>query len=331
VKNGEIIEQLRIQKAWCWLNDFREYAASIGSRYPAPSSQFNALANDFFTHYPNYKEYVWMADHEIKAMYVSTLVKVSDSDGAKMLEYKAHWDSYMGKLNMNAPGQASGFHASSLWVRAEAPRELIRSAVVTMVILLCLALCGMLVFTQSAVMSLFVIVATLTVMCGLAFFIVFVMGWTIGLLETISVVYFIGYAVTYSLHIAHSYASPEALQRTTEEVDEDDPNGLIRLRRTVFALRSIGAATFGSAVTTSLAALFLCFCTLSVFRKLGGMCLVVTLLSICTALCSLPAWLILAGPLQPGVCGNAHRLSSESVAAAAAASERFSWERRSVE
>ena len=42
------------------------------------------------------------------------------------------------------------------------------------------------------------------------------MRWPFGLLEGISLVYFIGYAVTYSLHVAHLYAGNPRDEKNTE-------------------------------------------------------------------------------------------------------------------
>merc|ERR1719343_101394 len=113
------------------------------------------------------------------------------------------------------------------------------------------------------------------------------MRWSIGPVEVISLIVFIGYAVTYSLHIAHRYSSPEAIPDQPEET-EQPKNEAVRRRRVVFALRSIGGATVGSAITTGGCACFLMAAKLTLFGKLGSVVLVVTLLSVLTALGPLP-------------------------------------------
>merc|ERR1712187_880510 len=77
---------------------------------------------------------------------------------------------------------------------------------------------------------------------------------------------------------------------------------LIRFKRTTLALHSIGGATLGSAITTIGAAFFLTFCKLTLFERLGSMCLILTLISVVVALVSLPAALYGCGPLRPGTC-----------------------------
>merc|ERR1712217_978895 len=129
------------------------------------------------------------------------------------------------------------------------------------------------------------------------------MGWDLGLVEVIAIIYFVGYAVTYSLHVAHKYAAHEALDELVDDVEEDmDDFAEARYLRTRYALRSIGGAALGSAITTAGASIFLVFCTLTIFWKLGSMCLAATVMSILTALGPLPSALLILGPVRPGPC-----------------------------
>jgi len=179
---------------------------------------------------------------------------------------------------------------------------LISSTVMTLVIVLVLAFFGMMVFTGDVTLAFLVVMATISVISGLVFFIVFIMGWAIGPIEVIALIVFIGYAVTYSLHIAHRYGASEA---SREGGDAWLPESLApatraRHERVVFALRSIGGAALGSAATTVGCSVFLLFCTLTIFKKLGGVVLAVTLMSIAMALIPLPAALLAIGPRNPG-------------------------------
>merc|ERR1719272_972811 len=74
----------------------------------------------------------------------------------------------------------------------------------------------------------------------------------------------------------------------------------LRYQRTGFALKSVGSAAMGSAMTTAGCSVFLVCCTLTIFQKLGAVVLAVTLMSILTALGPLSAALLLFGPLEPG-------------------------------
>merc|ERR1712196_2706 len=123
------------------------------------------------------------------------------------------------------------------------------------------------------------------------------MGWEVGPIETIALIVFIGYATTYSLHIAHKYGAKEALFEPTNGLEGD---AAVRYQRTSFAMKSIGGAALGSAFTTASCSIFLLFCTLEIFQKVGGVIIAVTLLSILIALIPLPATLLSLGPSKPG-------------------------------
>eukprot|EP00424_Heterocapsa_rotundata_P001677 CAMPEP_0168690550 /NCGR_PEP_ID=MMETSP0503-20121227/32217_1 /TAXON_ID=89963 /ORGANISM="Heterocapsa rotundata, Strain SCCAP K-0483" /LENGTH=176 /DNA_ID=CAMNT_0008735929 /DNA_START=47 /DNA_END=574 /DNA_ORIENTATION=+ len=173
----------------------------------------------------------------------------------------------------------------------------------TLSICIALAFMGMLVFTRDLCLALFVVLSTCLVIASLAFFIVVVKGWAIGPIEVIALIVFSGYAVTYSLHVAHRYGGKHADEEDISDLDmflpegelhDADPARLIRLKRVHFAFRTIGAAACGSAATTAGCSVFLLFCMLTIFQKLGGVVLAVTFMSIMTALGPLPAALLVA-------------------------------------
>jgi len=298
---------LRVTEALCWMKDFRDFLERRGERFPIHNSRFDSLALDFFrvglTGAASSKEKVWIKDGKVKASFLSFLTDFSQEANVEdVMEYKEHWDTSIGAYNAKASRFANrAWHTSNLWVRAEAQKELISSTMITLVICVILAFAAMLLFTFDAVLSLLVVIATVGVISGLAFFIVCVMQWPIGPVEVIALIVFIGYAVTYSLHITHKYGDPQALQWEPEPVELGmAEREWLRYQRTGFALSSIGAAAVGSAMTTCGCAVFLLGCTLTIFTKLGGVVLTVTLMSIITALGPLPAALLLFGPLEPG-------------------------------
>jgi len=335
--------KLKVARSWCWMKNFRDWRVlTLKERFPVKADRFDDLAAEFIASGMSTTrgtKYIWKEDKTIKAMYVSVEVHVDKNEEySKLLDYKQYWDDYVGAYNANAVVTARGaFHVSKTWVEAGSQEPLIRSAVLTLGILVVLAFLGMVTFTWSVLLSIYVVMSTIAVVIGLAFFIVVIMSWKIGLLEVIAIVYFIGYAVTYSLHIAHKYGHAEAKRRsmTYEGADmaacmppgggpmgnpydgEGDRLGAgvgdldassqiedLRFQRTTFAMQSIGGAALGSAATTAGSAFFLVFCTLTIFQRLGSMCLIVTLLSILTALVPLPAGLMLFAPLRPGTCSD---------------------------
>jgi hypothetical protein len=350
--------ELRVTRAWCWMINFKDFAlCDKETRFPVSgkladgTESFDSFLMEYVErsggHTPGVPgdsmagdKYIWLVDGTLKAIYASFEVDVSKfSSSSEILEIKQKWDDHILKYNQGASDAAKGaICISKNWVEAEANAELIGSAIVTLVILLILAFVFMVAFTWSISLSLFVVMATLSAIGGLTFFIVVPFQWEVGLIEVIAIVYFIGYAVTYSLHIAHKYACeeeeeeaglPGAFPAVGEAVGvselgagvghldaAEEPasgwlrccsccaSGPMRYSRSRFALVTMGGATMGSAITTAGSAFFLTLCTLTIFQRLGTMCLTVTVVSIVIALGPLPAALMIFGPLLPGQCGD---------------------------
>jgi len=210
---------LKVTKSQCWIVDFRNRLVENGEKFPTLKHRFTALVTDYLvdglTDLTASKEYVWRATSgEIKACFMTfTVDHHKNSAVGPSLDLMRIWDNHTEIYNDEASRFARGaWHSSELWVRAQASAELISSTVLTLVVVLVLAFIGMLMFTFDVVLSLLVVAATIQVLCLLGFFITTMMGWAIGPLEVIALIVFIGYAVTYSLHIAHKYGSDAAVK-----------------------------------------------------------------------------------------------------------------------
>lgn len=307
---AKLPEGLRVTERSCWIEDFRRYVTQMGERFPMPREFFDqwvlTFASTQLTGIISSRDFLWIRDDRVKASYMTFQVDVhyyAAADAA--LEYRELWDAYLDEYNKEASRfSKDAWHTSSLWVRAEAQNELVSSTVLTLLIVILLAFVGMIVFTRNATLSCFVVFATLGVVSGLFFFITVMMSWAIGPIEVIALIVFIGYAVTYSLHIAHRYGSSDAAsgELPQELAGRLSPEAKVRFLRVRFALQTIGSAALGSAVTTAGCSLFLVFCTLTIFKKLGGVVLAVTTMSIVMALAPLPALLLLMGPQDSRRC-----------------------------
>merc|ERR1719199_1336963 len=162
----------------------------------------------------------------MKATKVSFISNYNQQSGAQQgVDYMKLWDKYVESLNAVASISANrAWHSASLFVRAEAELAVIQSTLETIIISVVCGWAGMLAFTKDPWTSFLVTSLVLGIISGLAFFIVVLMGWDIGPIEVISLVVFVGYSVTYSLHIAHNYV----------EVPATDPE-MIRLEREYLA------------------------------------------------------------------------------------------------
>jgi len=308
--------QMKVTGRWCWLEDFRNTIVNSGGRFPLLQSDFEPAVQRYLisglTGVTPSKEFIWDIDGTIKAMYARFETDhYKHSQSGPAIAFKKLWDVHLLIWNEEASRFGRGaWHTADLWVRAEASAELIKSTIITLGLVIVLSFIGMMVFTMDAALSSFVVMATLGVICFLAFFITTLMGWEIGPIEVIALIVFLGYAVTYSLHVTHKYEGHEALKMARPTHREMSEGQIVRYQRVFWALKSIGGAALGSAITTIGCSIFLVFCTLTIFQKLGGVVLIVTLVSITTALCPLPALLLVIGPVHPGLrsmreCPNA--------------------------
>ncbi|CAE8624747.1 unnamed protein product [Polarella glacialis] len=160
----------------------------------------------------------------------------------------------------------------------------------------------MLLCTRDCGLAFLVTLVTAGVVAGLSFFMVVVMSWAIGPIEVIALIIFIGYAVTYSLHVAHGYGAAASAERAEGDLAAEATE--VGIDKAVLycssALSTMGPAALGSAATTLGCAAFLVFRTLTIFQRLGAVVMAVTFMSIVSALAPLPAMLLWFGPRKPG-------------------------------
>lgn len=314
-------EELEITKKKCWILYFHSWIRqNAGARFP--TRNFDAEILRWYPQSLHAPNNLWFVGNKVKAMKIAFYVNIDRyGSSATILEGKKRWDSFVDASNARSSVTANqAFHTAQAWVRAEAEQAIVASTVDTILISTICGFLGMLLFTGDPMLAFIVLFLVLEIICGLAFFITAVMGWRIGPVEVISLVVFVGYSVTYSLHIAHSYAEVradngemlanelKARRRALEAGRISGPAELppltereLRRARTRMALLQVGAATLSSALSTVGSSLFLLLCTLNIFVKLGAVVMAVTVLSIAFALLALPAAMVLLGP-SPDPC-----------------------------
>mmetsp|Transcript_7818 Transcript_7818/g.19107 ORF Transcript_7818/g.19107 Transcript_7818/m.19107 type:complete len:540 (-) Transcript_7818:12-1631(-) len=212
---------------------------------------------------------------------------------------KARWDNYVGGKNDEAANHAGsgadhGWHSAEMWKEALAVEATLESVQVTVLLAVGLGLLGSWLFTRVLRLALFVMITVILVICWQLFFMVVVMGWMIGAVEVISLIVFIGYSITYCIHLVHAYGSH--VDEPSAEGAGHDTKG--RHRRAAFAITTIGSAICGSALTTLVSACLLWFCQVVIFNKFGTVICVITGLSVFFSMVFLPSLLMLAGPTQ---------------------------------
>jgi len=348
----DLPEDLRVVTAKCWVTTMRDYLEKKEERFPSRTFEQD-IARWTSEQALQSSGHLWVVGPAVKACRLFFTVDVAaDSMAKTILDYKVKWDAFIAGHNARATINAnSAWHSASVWVRAEAEIAIVESTGLTIVLSVGCGGLGMLIFTADPWLSFLVMCVVIGTVVGLAFFMVTVMGWGIGPIEVIALVVFVGYAVTFALHIAHDFATisdddpllleiEAALRRSEEErrvrrlrrrqglpeqqeeahvaegareapeaepaetpsagkPEAEPPLRLtaaeLRIARARMAVLRVGSATVSSAVSTLCSSIFLLFCTVTVFGKLGAVVMAVTILSLYFALVPLPALLMLVG------------------------------------
>lgn len=318
-------EELYVVTKTCWMEEFRSWLqGSPGRRFPSRS--FDEDVIDWYLEHTFFAQrHLWMKDRKVKACKVDFKVNVANDVSAKAaLDYKVSWDAYVDLQNREATMVGNrAWHTAPLWVRAEAQTSIVTSTASTIVIECGCGWLGILTFTGDPHLAFLVLGLLLINISGLAFFMTTVVGWSVGPIEVILLVVFLGYSVTYGLHVAHNYSairpgddrllkaaeqSRRAPQCTSKGADIESSPGAdpvkiepltareLRVARTRLTMQKVGGALFSSTMSTIGSSVFLLVCTLTVFKKLGIVVMVVTGLSLAITLVALPAVLIVLGP-----------------------------------
>jgi len=197
---------LRVVEAKCWIDRFKRDLSGRGERFP--TRNFDAEVRRWFPSTIEAAANIWIVDGVMAANKFTFYVDVDETkSSSQLVDYKKIWDEYVNYLNGQAGITANhAFHTAEVWVRAEAEVAIVGSTVETIIIAAVCAWVGVLFFTGDPILAFIVLGLVLGIISGLAFFMVCVMGWKIGPVEVISLVVFVGYSVTYSLHIAHNFA-----------------------------------------------------------------------------------------------------------------------------
>jgi len=289
----------------CWVQHFRSWLYDQGTVFPARSEDFSSLIDNFAREVwiPDGGEagnFLWFSpDGRLRAAYYSFQIDLAryTAGTAETLSAKTKWDQYVENLNLNAPvGADEAWHNSKSWIRVEASQAILSSTLDSMILSSACGFFGALVSTHFDVwLSVFALFAVIGVTLLLAWFICVFLGWTIGAIEVLGLIIFVGYSITYSLHIAHKY------REGIRETEQSDLSPRERREFAVrFALTAMTSAIVGSAVTTLGASFFLFFCTISIFVKVASILFAVTFFAAIYSVMALPVALLLIGPI--GLC-----------------------------
>jgi len=211
----EAAPELFVLSRKCWMDDFvkwmqenaRTLARAKVKDLRFPTRDFDLAMQAWYPSTITASDHIWLADGKVTAAKCEFYIDVSKDQGAKaLLEHKKRWDEIVERANSVASRTANkAFQTAQAWVRAEAEVAVVSSTIDTILISALCGCLGMLVFTGDPTLAIVVVFLMLGIVISLAFFMVCVMQWKFGPIEVISLVIFVGYAVTFLLHVAHLY------------------------------------------------------------------------------------------------------------------------------
>jgi len=156
-------ERLSIELTKCWMTQFADCLLRQGRRFPSLAWEFDEAA---IACGAAAEKLLWLEGSSVRAMSVASLLTVGlAAPDEQVLRIRKEWDGFLAEEASFVPG---AFHVSPLWVEADSRSELISGTVSTLGILLVLSFGGMLVFTGSLVLSLFVVISTVCTLCFLS-------------------------------------------------------------------------------------------------------------------------------------------------------------------
>mmetsp|Transcript_67965 Transcript_67965/g.219989 ORF Transcript_67965/g.219989 Transcript_67965/m.219989 type:complete len:754 (+) Transcript_67965:163-2424(+) len=306
----ELPAELRVSSRSCWIEDFRSFLIQKQERFPTSSaSTFDGLLRDFLAEQgpgdartQTAKAFLWRSGGSVKACTLSFQVDVdSRLDPSALRLYKAKWDAYVEQLNGACQDCGGVVHTSELWVKAQSHWSFMRGSAVTLGVALILAGLILSVSLKSLLLSIYALVSALSALCGLAFFMVVLAGWSMGQVQVIALLIGTGFALNYSVYVLHAYASDQAMLEPPPLAPNltADPLGAMRLQRVGHALRAVGSATLVGSVARFGCGFCLALCGLTLFRDVGISIMIIIPLAAFAALVPLPAALLMSGP-EPG-------------------------------
>jgi hypothetical protein len=307
----------------CLMQDFSDFRNQSGKAFPVVNaSEFKEdmsifLADQSGTSGGPYAKYVkskrvhWDAKQGRFAYYsVSREINFNPIlfyTMAQVEKCEKDWNAWVDTQNAAAPpGLARGYFTTStqhgFFVRIFTADQFTVNAVNGLLIALSLAFVVLMLSTLNLIVGL-VAFACIGAVVSSTVGTMFLIGWKVGVVESICLSLVVGFSVDFIVHYANSYVeSPESL--------------ISREEKTTRAMTEMGISILGGGLTTLLASLFLFGTTLQFFYKFGVFMMITVSFSLVYANFFFLPLLALVGP--QGDTGNLRRLCRASTKVAVA-------------
>lgn len=282
---------LAVRQHSCVIEAFKDYLAKNSIDFPVtPGRRIHELLDWFISHRLDHLE-KWRKDVgfiEGRVRFIQLEIRTNlpkTMPAADAWAWSLRWDEYIHMINTktNPPfALPHCFHTSSLWVRADAERQLIDSTMLCALASVVFATGVVFWFLADVWLGILLMTTVVCIIIALATIMFTVYGWSFGAIEAISLIIVIGFSVDYALHVAEFYnQSPE----TTQYLRVQD------------ALRRTGGALLGAAATTLLACPPILFCSIHMFVQFGMTLIANMLLALIFSVLFFAALLVAVGPM----------------------------------
>jgi predicted RND superfamily exporter protein len=280
----------------CFIDDYADWRTANGENFPAKWStgnqkkQFEAdlkafLESDEGTEHRLDENVGFFPDGSlaIVQLVATTALGNFEPSSIKQPQYDL-WEAVREDMQSDWD-EDSGMHtvfqtAGVAWAWMASEGAFVDTAVNGLMIAGAFAFVALLLSTQNVVVSsvaCFNIFGIVSSILGM----IYMMGWEMGITESVSIVILVGFSVDYVVHLANSYQESHAEKRF-ERMSE--------------ALREMGISVTAGAVTTFGASLFLWGCTTVFFTKFAILMGLTTIFSISWSLIFFSAAMMLLGP-----------------------------------
>ncbi|KAJ1456616.1 hypothetical protein M885DRAFT_482537 [Pelagophyceae sp. CCMP2097] len=236
--------------------------------------------------YSSWKEYVGLVDGSLKFVRVDAKLLVSEESGMLVKQrILKRVNMLRSALRIQAPALPDSlFHTSRIWVWYKLQNALIQGMLQGMALTFPIAALALVGATGNTTLSAFAVVTIgfiVAAVLGLAQ----VLGWFLGIKESIAAVLVIGLAVDYTLHLGHMYEHANHAQHLKD-----------REARFVSAARSMGVTVLAGAATTAGSGGLMYACQSIFFTQMATLIVATILFSLAFSIFFFMPLLYVAGP-----------------------------------
>lgn len=276
----------------CPMAAFRAYVeTTLGAPFPvAPASLFSETLRAFVTtsHGSVYSNHIGFdANGDLVFVRISTESTLVFPTTAKVSRPVFDvWQTWVFRLNARAPAGVANAKQTAYytWTWMKTQEALVQNTFSGLIICFCMAFVVLLLSTmdlRAGLIATVTIAGVVTTVMGVG--VRGIMGWDLGIGESIAAVILIGLSVDYCVHLANAYCEAPASLNTRE-------------LRVQHALMTMGISITASAVTTVVSGSMLWLCILTFFSKFAFLITATIVSSFAWSMFFLPSALAAFGP-----------------------------------